>query len=144
MVTIGAMARSVDTVVVGLGAMGSATAYQLARRGASVVGLDRYAPPHTHGSTHGETRVTRKAIGEGEEYSPFALRSHELWREIEQETETDLLTLTGGLIISSGGRGRRCMSPASCPPRSRRRGATGFRTRCSTRRRSAGAIPLSG
>ena len=94
-------ARSVNTVVVGLGAMGSATAYQLAKRGASVVGLDRYAPPHTHGSTHGETRVTRTAIGEGEEYSPFALRSHELWREIERETGTDLLTLTGGLIISS-------------------------------------------
>ncbi|HEY9443396.1 MAG TPA: FAD-dependent oxidoreductase, partial [Gemmatimonadales bacterium] len=94
-----------NTIVVGLGAMGSATAYQLARRGASVVGFDRFAPPHTHGSTHGETRVTRQAIGEGEEYSPFALRSHEIWREIEQATESDLLTLTGGLIISSGGRG---------------------------------------
>jgi sarcosine oxidase len=93
--------RSVGTVVVGLGAMGSATAYQLAKRGAAVVGLDRYAPPHTHGSTHGETRVTRQAIGEGEEYSPFALRSHELWREIERETGTDLLTQCGGLIISS-------------------------------------------
>ncbi len=96
-------ARSVNTVVVGLGAMGSATAYQLAKRGATVVGLDRYAPPHTHGSTHGETRVTRQAIGEGEEYSPFALRSHEIWREIERETGTDLLTATGGLIISSRG-----------------------------------------
>ncbi len=94
-------ARSVGTVVVGLGAMGSATAYQLAKRGAAVVGLDRYAPPHTHGSTHGETRVTRTAIGEGEEYSPLALRSHELWREIERETGTDLLTQCGGLIISS-------------------------------------------
>jgi sarcosine oxidase len=93
--------RSVDTVVVGLGAMGSAAAWQLAKRGARVVGLDRYAPPHTHGSTHGETRITRQAIGEGEEYSPFALRSHEIWREIEAATGTDLLTLTGGLIISS-------------------------------------------
>lgn len=97
--------RSVDAVVVGLGAMGSATAYQLARRGALVVGLDRYAPPHTHGSTHGETRVTRQAIGEGEEYSPFALRSHQIWREIEQATGADLLTTNGGLIISSGGTG---------------------------------------
>jgi sarcosine oxidase len=95
----------VITAVVGLGAMGSATAYQLTRRGASVVGFDRYAPPHTHGSTHGETRVTRQAIGEGEEYSPFALRSHEIWREIEQATGTDLLTLNGGLIISSSGAG---------------------------------------
>jgi sarcosine oxidase len=94
-------ARSVDTVVVGLGAMGSATVYQLAKRGGRVVGLDRYAPPHTHGSTHGETRITRQAIGEGEEYSPFAIRSHQIWREIETDTGSDLLTLTGGLIISS-------------------------------------------
>jgi sarcosine oxidase len=98
-------ARSAGTVVVGLGAMGSAVACQLARRGAAVLGLDRYAPPHAQGSTHGETRVTRQAIGEGEEYSPFALRSHQLWREIEQATETDLLTLTGGLIISSSAAG---------------------------------------
>jgi sarcosine oxidase len=98
-------ARSAGTVVVGLGAMGSAVACQLARRGAAVLGLDRYAPPHAQGSTHGETRVTRQAIGEGEEYSPFALRSHQLWRDIEQATETDLLTLTGGLIISSGAAG---------------------------------------
>jgi sarcosine oxidase len=97
--------RSVGTVVVGLGAMGSATAYQLARRGASLVGLDRYAPPHTHGSTHGETRVTRQAIGEGAEYSPFAMRSHEIWREIEQATGSDLLTVTGGGIISSSNAG---------------------------------------
>jgi sarcosine oxidase len=97
--------RSVGTVVVGLGAMGSATAYQLARRGASLVGLDRYAPPHTHGSTHGETRVTRQAIGEGAEYSPFAMRSHEIWREIEQATGSDLLTVTGGVIISSSNAG---------------------------------------
>jgi sarcosine oxidase len=99
------MPPNIDTVVVGLGAMGSATLYQLARRGRRVVGLDRYAPPHTHGSTHGETRVTRQAIGEGEHFSPFAIRSHEIWREIEQATGTDLLTLTGALIISSSGAG---------------------------------------
>ena len=137
-------ARSVNTIVVGLGAMGSATAYQLAKRGASVVGFDRYAPPHTHGSTHGETRVTRQAIGEGEEYSPFALRSHEIWREIEQATGSDLLTLTGGLIISSARAGGRCMFPSSWPRRSPRRAGTASRMRCWTPRRSAGAIPHSG
>jgi len=98
-------ARSVDTIVVGLGAMGSAVAYQLAKRGGSVVGLDRFAPPHPHGSTHGETRITRQAIGEGEVYSPFAIRSHEIWREIEAATGAELLTLTGGLIISSAAAG---------------------------------------
>ena len=90
-----------DVIVIGLGAMGSATCYQLAKRGANVIGIDRYSPPHTLGSTHGDTRITRLAIGEGEQFVPFALRSHEIWREIEGETAADLLTVTGGLIVSS-------------------------------------------
>jgi sarcosine oxidase len=83
--------------------MGSATVYHLAKRGHAVLGIDQFRPPHPHGSTHGETRVTRQAIGEGEHYSPFAIRSHELWREIEREAGRELLTLTGVLVISSGG-----------------------------------------
>ncbi|HMQ02625.1 MAG TPA: N-methyl-L-tryptophan oxidase [Pyrinomonadaceae bacterium] len=90
-----------DVIVVGLGAMGSAACYQLAKRGASVIGIDRYSPPHTLGSTHGETRITRQAIGEGEHFVPFALRSYEIWRELEAETGNDLLTITGGLIMSA-------------------------------------------
>jgi len=94
------MEMNADVIVVGLGAMGSAACYQLARRGASVIGIDRYSPPHTLGSTHGETRITRQAIGEGEHFVPFALRSYEIWRELEAETGDDLLTVTGGLIIA--------------------------------------------
>lgn len=90
-----------DVIVVGLGAMGSAACYQLAKRGANVIGIDRYSPPHTFGSTHGDTRITRQAIGEGEQFVPFALRSYEIWREIESETDADLLTITGGLIMSA-------------------------------------------
>ena len=90
-----------EVIVIGLGAMGSAACYQLAKRGAKVIGIDRYSPPHTFGSTHGETRITRQAIGEGEQFVPFALRSYEIWREIESETGDDLLTVTGGLIMSS-------------------------------------------
>src|ERR1700710_1004208 len=93
-----------DVVILGLGAMGSAAAYQLAKRGAQVLGLDRFAPPHAMGSSHGDTRITRLAIGEGAHYTPLALRSHEIWREIEAETGADLLTVTGGLIISSASR----------------------------------------
>jgi sarcosine oxidase len=93
-----------DVLILGLGAMGSATAYQLAKRGAKVVGLDQFSPPHDRGSSHGDTRITRLAIGEGAHYTPLAMRSHELWREIEKETGADLLTVTGGLIISSGER----------------------------------------
>ena len=90
-----------DTIVLGLGAMGAATAYQLAKRGTSVLGIDRFAPPHDRGSSHGESRITRLAIGEGTHYTPLAMRSHEIWREVEKETGSDLLTVTGGLMISS-------------------------------------------
>ena len=93
-----------DTIVVGLGATGSAAVCQLARKGKSVLGIDRYAPPHDRGSTHGDTRVTRLAIGEGEEYTPLALRSHELWRELEEQTGRTLLTTNGCLIVSSRAR----------------------------------------
>jgi sarcosine oxidase len=92
-----------DVVVVGLGAMGSAVCAQLAMRGVPVIGLDQYDPPHPYGSTHGETRMTRVAVGEGAEYVPLVRRSHELWREIEAHTETQLLTQAGGLIMSGPG-----------------------------------------
>jgi sarcosine oxidase len=95
---------SYDVIVLGLGAMGSAAAYQLAKRGARVVSIDQFAPPHVFGSSHGDSRITRLAIGEGTHYSPLAMRSHEIWREIEKETGARLLVQTGGLMISSPAR----------------------------------------
>jgi len=95
------VAKRYDAIVVGLGAMGSAASCQLAKRGAQVLGIDRYAPPHDLGSSHGDTRITRLAIGEGAHYTPLVMRSHEIWRDIERATGTDLLTQCGGLIISS-------------------------------------------
>ncbi len=89
-----------DVVVIGLGAMGSSALYQLAKKGVEVCGIDRFSPPHKFGSTHGDTRITRKAIGEGAEYVPLTLRSFEIFREIESATDADLLTVTGGLIMS--------------------------------------------
>ncbi len=88
-----------EVIVVGLGAMGSAALYQLARRGVAVTGIDRFTSPHDRGSSHGESRITRQAIGEGEEYVPFALRSHEIWRELEADTGRSLLSPIGGLVI---------------------------------------------
>lgn len=96
--------RRFETIVLGLGATGSAAVYQLARKGNAVLGIDQFAPPHDLGSTHGDTRITRLAIGEGALYTPLALRSHELWRELEQATGSSLLTTTGCLIISSRAR----------------------------------------
>lgn len=89
-----------DVIVIGLGAMGSAAVYQLSKRNVKVLGIDQFSPPHIFGSTHGETRVTRKAIGEGAEFVPLTLRTYEVFQEIEAETNADLLVKTGGLIIS--------------------------------------------
>jgi sarcosine oxidase len=93
----------VKAIVVGLGAMGSAACLNLARRGVSVIGIDQYAPPHVHGSTHGDTRITRLAVGEGAEYIPLVQRSHQLWRELEEQSGARLLTQCGGLILSRPG-----------------------------------------
>jgi len=90
-----------DAIVLGLGAMGSAALYQLAKRGARVLGIDRHAPPHGFGSSHGDTRITRLAIGEGAHYTPLVKRSHGIWRAIERESGESLMTQTGGLIVSS-------------------------------------------
>jgi len=90
-----------DVLVLGLGAMGSAAAYQLAKRGVKVTGVDRFGPPHDFGSSHGDSRITRLAIGEGVAYSPLAMRSHEIWRDIERETGAELMRQTGGLIMTS-------------------------------------------
>lgn len=98
------MKESDPFIVLGLGAVGSAAVYQLARRGAKVIGIDRFSPPHALGSSHGETRITRLAIGEGSQYTPLVLRSHEIWRELEAQTGERLLEVTGGLWISSPAR----------------------------------------
>lgn len=83
--------------------MGSATLLHLARRGADAVGVDQFSPPHQYGSTHGETRITREAVGEGAAFVPLAMRSHLLWREIERETGRHLFGQCGGLIVARAG-----------------------------------------
>ena len=96
------MAEQADFVVVGLGAMGSAVLYQLAKRGAKVIGIDRFAPPHKMGSSHGETRITRQAVGEGRDYAPLVLNSHRIWRELEADTGEVLLRDCGVLVMAPG------------------------------------------
>lgn len=89
-----------DVLVVGLGAMGAATAYQATQAGLRVVGIDAYRPPHHLGSTHAETRITRLAVGEGSQYLPTVRRSHEIWAQLEQRVSRPLFHRCGGLIIS--------------------------------------------
>ncbi len=84
-----------DVVVCGLGVMGSAALYQLARRGRRVLGLDRFSPGHDRGSSHGETRIIRLAYFEHPSYVPLMRRAYELWRELEVEAARPLLHITG-------------------------------------------------
>lgn len=90
-----------DCIVVGLGAMGSAVAYHAARRGHRVLGLDRYCPPHPHGSSHGESRIIREAYFEHPVYVPMVQRAYELWAELEAGRGTALYRRTGGLMLGA-------------------------------------------
>ena len=89
-----------DAIVIGLGAIGAATYYQLAQRGTQVLGIDRFNPPHDQGSSHGQSRISRLAIGEGDEYVPLVKASHRIWRELEALTGRQVFTRTGGLILA--------------------------------------------
>jgi sarcosine oxidase len=88
-----------DVAVVGLGAAGSAAAYELARRGVRVLGVDRWAPPHAHGSTHGRTRIIREAYYEHPLYVPLVRRAYELWGRLEEEAGETLFRQAGGLMV---------------------------------------------
>ncbi len=91
--------RRYGAVVIGLGAMGAATLYQLAQRGIAAIGIDRFDPPHDQGSSHGETRITRLGVGEGPAFAPFAIRSHEIWRQLEAKTSETLMVNCGCVVI---------------------------------------------
>ena len=84
-----------DVAVVGLGAMGSAAGFHLARRGARVVAFDRFWPPHPHGSSHGKTRIIRLGYFEDPAYVPLLRRAYQLWGEIERLSRRRLMEITG-------------------------------------------------
>ena len=86
-----------DVIVVGVGGMGSATVYQLARRGLRVLGLEQFDIPHDQGSSHGTNRIIRLAYYEHPSYVPLLRRAYELWREIEHVAAERLLLITGSI-----------------------------------------------
>lgn len=92
---------SYDVIVVGVGGMGSATAFQLARRGQRVLGLERFDIPHSMGSSHGVSRIIRLPYYEHSDYVPLLKRAFVLWREIEAQSGQELLVTTGSI---DGGR----------------------------------------
>ena len=92
---------SFDVVVCGLGVMGSAALRELSRRGLRVLGIDRFAPGHDRGSSHGATRVIRLDYFEHPSYVPLLRRAYELWHELEQSSDQKLIHITGIVEIGA-------------------------------------------
>ncbi|WP_418282260.1 N-methyl-L-tryptophan oxidase [Halorubrum sp. DTA98] len=108
------MSDHYDVIVVGVGGMGSAATYHLADRGLDVLGLERYDVPHDRGSSHGSTRIIRRTQYEDPAYVPLVDSAYERWRDLEEQTGRDLLSVTGG--IDAGPPGSRIVtgSQAAC------------------------------
>src|SRR5215471_21266885 len=90
-----------DAIVLGVGGMGSAAVYHLARRGRKVLGIEQFGLAHDQGSSHGVNRIIRLAYAEHPSYVPLLRRAYELWRELENRSGEQLLFLTGGLDIGA-------------------------------------------
>lgn len=90
-----------DTIVIGVGAMGSAACYYLARRGQRVLGLERFSIPHDQGSSHGYTRIIRLAYYEHPSYVMLLKRAYELWRDLQTHAGEQLLHITGSIDAGS-------------------------------------------
>ncbi|PKR77906.1 N-methyl-L-tryptophan oxidase [Halalkalibacillus sediminis] len=90
-----------DVIIIGAGSMGMSASYYLAKRGARVLMIDRYDPPHSEGAHHGDTRLIRHAYGEGSSYVPMALRAQELWEELNEISDKNIFHKTGVLNVGT-------------------------------------------
>lgn len=95
------MANTYDVIVVGVGAMGASACWHLARRGARVLGLERFGIPHDRGSSHGHSRMIRLAYYEHPDYVPLLRRAYDLWHELQQSAGQQLINETGGLYLGT-------------------------------------------
>lgn len=100
--------RSYDVAIVGLGAMGSAALFHLARRGVKAIGVEQFEPGHDRGSSHGESRAIRLSYFEHPSYVPLLKSAFENWHELERLTGETVLTATG--IIEAGKLGSRLVA----------------------------------
>jgi sarcosine oxidase len=92
------MTDTYDCIVLGVGGFGSGALYHLARRGVRVLGIERFSVAHDRGSSHGETRIIRKAYFEHPDYVPLVHRAYDLWHELERETGRRLMHPVGLFI----------------------------------------------
>jgi sarcosine oxidase len=93
------MKRKYKVVVVGLGIVGSASLWRLSCSGCEVLGVDSGAPVNLSGSSHGASRIFRRAYWEGQSYLPLLSQSDKLWRELDRTCSRHLIIHTGGLFI---------------------------------------------
>ncbi len=91
------LSKRYNAIVVGVGGMGSATCYELARRGKRVLGIEQFDIPHDLGSSHGHSRIIRLAYYEHPSYVLLLRRAYELWREAESRAGERLLHITGSI-----------------------------------------------
>jgi len=90
--------KTFDVIVLGVGGMGSAACYHLAKRGLKTLGIEQFQIAHDQGSSHGETRIIRRAYFEHPNYVPLLNRSYELWKDLENESGEKLF-IQNGLVI---------------------------------------------
>src|SRR5438552_8994013 len=95
------MNETFDVIVIGVGAMGACACWQLAQRAVKVLGIERFAIPHAMGSSHGFSRMIRKAYYEHPDYVPLVQRAYALWDELEAQTGHKLLFRTGGIYMGA-------------------------------------------
>src|SRR5699024_8011793 len=91
--------QTYDVIVVGAGSMGMAAGYFLAKKGVRTLLIDAFDPPHANGSHHGDTRITRHAYSQGNQYISMSLRAQELWEKLEKESGHSIFKKTGVLRI---------------------------------------------
>ena len=103
-----------DAIVLGTGGVGGASLWHLARRGSNVLGLDRFAPPHDLGSSHGQSRIIRQAYFEHADYTPLLLESYLLWSELADHVARRLYYRVGGAPNRFRAKGKSC--PECCGP----------------------------
>lgn len=90
-----------DAIVVGCGAMGASTSYNLSKRGLRVLTLEKFGLNHEQGSSHGKTRIIRLSYYEDSRYVPLLRRAFDSWRELESKSGKNLLQITGGLMMGT-------------------------------------------